>query len=74
MTTMLGGRPSKGQRKFLATRAPLPLAQEAAARADELGMSVSDYLSTLLARDLGRPEFAPKPVDPSRLELPITAA
>ncbi|WP_401001006.1 hypothetical protein [Agromyces sp. GXQ0307] len=74
MTTELGGRPSKGERKFLATRAPLALATEAQARADELGLSVNDYLSLLLAHDLGLPEFAPKPKDPTRLELPIPAA
>lgn len=36
-------------------------------------MSVNDYLATLIAQDTNLLEFAPRPADPSRLELPITA-
>ncbi|MHA6694625.1 hypothetical protein [Homoserinimonas sp. A520] len=53
-----GGRPSKGRRQLLGTRPPLPLAKAARNRADELGMTMSDYLVTLIARDLNLPPSA----------------
>jgi hypothetical protein len=37
-------------------------------------MSMSDYLATLIAEDTDLLELAPKLADPTRLELPITAA
>ncbi|MBT2519072.1 hypothetical protein J7E29_16645 [Streptomyces sp. ISL-90] len=74
MTTQRGGRPSKGARELLATRAPIPVAKAARARADELGITVNDYLALLLAQDTGLFEHAPKAPDPTRLELPIPAA
>ena len=69
-----GGRPSKGQRELLGTRPALRLAEAARARADELGLSMSDYLATLIAQDTNLLELAPTTPDPSRMELPIPAA
>lgn len=74
MRTSSGGRPSKGPRELLGTRPSVRLAEAARARADELGMSMSDYLATLIAQDTNLVELAPKIADPTRLELPITAA
>jgi hypothetical protein len=68
------GRKSKGARELLGTRPPVDLAAEARLRADELGLSINDYLLRLLAEDLGRPEYVPSPADPTRMELPIPAA
>lgn len=74
MRTTNGGRKSKGPRELLGTRPAVPLAEAARNRADELGLSMSDYLATLLAEDLSLPQYAPRTADPSRMELPIPAA
>lgn len=46
------GRPFKGDRELLGTRPPVPLAEAARHRAAEFGMTVSDYLATLIAKDV----------------------
>jgi hypothetical protein len=74
MSTSRGGRPSKGERALLAARAPIPLAEAVRHQAAEAGLNVNDYIVTLLARETHLLEFAPKPADPTRLELPIPAA
>ncbi|GIT82083.1 hypothetical protein LLS1_37520 [Leifsonia sp. LS1] len=74
MSNARGGRRSKGQRELLGTRAPVLLAEAARTKAAELGLNVNDYLATLIAQDTNMLEFAPRPADPTRLELPITAA
>lgn len=70
------GRRAKGDRELLGTRAPLPLAEAARERAGELGMTVSDYLATLIAQDTGLTRFAPAThtSNPTQLELPIPTA
>lgn len=35
---------------------------------------MNDYLVSLIAQDNSMPEYAPRPADPTRLELPIQAA
>lgn len=75
MTNARGGRPSKGPRELLGARAHVPLAEAARSRASELGFStMNDYLVSLIAQDNSMPEYAPRPADPTRLELPIQAA
>ena len=74
MRTSHGGRPSKGQRELLGTRPLIPLVEAARNRADELGLTVSDYLATLIAQDTNLPQFAPRQPEASRMELPIPAA
>ena len=71
MRTSNGGRKSKGERELLGTRPMAPLAHAARLRADELGLTVSDYLVALIAEDLGMQQYAPAQPDPSRVELPI---
>ncbi|MCI4659561.1 hypothetical protein [Cryobacterium zhongshanensis] len=72
MRTSSGGRPSKGQRELLGTRALAPLADAARNRADDLGLTMNDYLATLIALDIKMPEFAPAGATLTRLELPIS--
>lgn len=74
MRRTYGGRHSKGERELLGTRPARALADAARVRADDLGMSMSDYLATLIAQDLDMMSYAPTPNDPTRVELPIEAA
>lgn len=67
------GRPSKGERQLLGTRPAQTMADAAHSRANELGLTMSDYLISLLAKDLGMPELSV--VSPStNKELHIPAA
>ncbi|MFJ3395231.1 hypothetical protein [Leifsonia aquatica] len=61
---------SKGDRKFLGTRVPEDLEKAAERRRKELGLSMTDYLLTLLAADTQMSAYAKTN---ERLELPITA-
>ena len=75
MSNARRGRPSKGPREQLITRAPVTLAELGKERAHELGFNVNDYLSWLIAQDTHRPDLAPRPADTStRQELQIPAA
>jgi hypothetical protein len=56
-----GGRPSKGDRDVIVTRPARPLGNVVRARADEAGMTISEYVAMVLARAHGMPEFAPAP-------------
>jgi hypothetical protein len=51
-----GGRPSKGERRFIAARVPGPHAEELFARADARGISLSEFLNDMIARELARPD------------------
>lgn len=66
------GRRTKGARELLGTRTDTVLAAAARSKAADLGLSVSDYLATILAADLDLPQHAPKTTDLSALELPIS--
>lgn len=70
MRNTRGGRPSKGQRVQIATRPLVPLAEAARARAESLGMTMSDYLAMLIAQDTELPQFAPCQTDPTRDRVP----
>jgi len=50
-----GGRPSKGERHTVTTRVPVAHAEELFSRADALGISLSEYLAGVVARDLEHP-------------------
>jgi hypothetical protein len=67
-----GGRPSKGDRDVIVTRPARPLGNVVRARADEAGMTISEYVAMVLARAHGMPEFAPAPsAMPEQEVLPL---
>ena len=67
---------SKGERRLVVTRLPTEIADRVALAADERGMTVSDYLATLVYSDLGLPGAAvhaarrPSPAPPQRVTAP----
>lgn len=65
-----GGRPGKGDRHVVTARVPVQHAEELFARADALGISLSEYLAGVIARDLAQPPVAP----PTQQEaMPLSA-
>lgn len=56
-----GGRPSKGDRDSIITRPVRPLGNVVRARADEAGMTISEYVAMVLANAHGMPEYSPVP-------------
>lgn len=56
-----GGRPSKGPRKQRTVRGPVAVVDAGIARAGQLGLDFNEYVTLLMARDLGMDEFAPSP-------------
>lgn len=63
-----GGRPSKGNREPLLTRAPADLAQVVRDEADRLGLSYSDYIANVLADRHGFPHVG-HPKDEAQMQL-----
>jgi hypothetical protein len=59
MTSHRAGRPSKGERKTVSSRIAVPLAEAALGRAEDLGLSMSDYIASLIAHDNNLPQFHP---------------
>jgi len=56
------GRPSKGERKVVVSRPAIPLAERIEELAAEAGYKyVGDFVASILAREAGMPEYAPKP-------------
>lgn len=56
-----GGRPSRGERDQLLARPPMPVGDAFRDRAEALGISISDYMSALIAREVGLGDMAPMP-------------
>lgn len=54
-----GGRPDKGPRDALMVRPPQALGDLVREQADMAGMTINDYVVTVLADAVGRPELAP---------------
>ena len=54
-----GGRPGKGERHVVTARVPVAHAEELFSRADALGVSLSEYLAGVIARELQQPPTAP---------------
>lgn len=53
------GRAHKGDRDQFISRPPRPVGDEVRKRADELGMSYSDFIAKILAEGLNMPQHAP---------------
>lgn len=71
------GRPSKGDRDHFAVKTPIDLGEFIRDRADELEVSYNDLLLSLIAKQLGFPQYAPdipEVVPAKHPELPIAAA
>lgn len=73
-TTGVGGRPSKGDRQVCYSRPQRAVRDECISRMRAEGYdSLSDYISAVLAREVGLPELAPKPTRSPDVEaLPLT--
>lgn len=56
MATM--ARNSKGDRDAMLTRLPRELGSAVRRRASESGLSISDYIATVLAAEVGMPDLA----------------
>lgn len=63
-----GGRPSKGVREQLLTRAPAELAQAVRDQAERLNLTYSDYIANVLAAAHGFPPVA-EPKDDAQMRL-----
>ena len=59
------GRQHMGERDFIAARPPKRVADAARARAAERGVSLSQYVSALMATDVGLPDAVPLPDVPN---------
>ena len=67
-----GGRYSKGERLPLLTRVAPPVSEAVRERAEARGMSVNDFIASILAREVGLADYAPESaVTPKPEELPI---
>ena len=66
-----GGRKSKGDRQPLLSRVPSPIADAVRDCAEERGMTLSDYIASVLARDVGLSELVPQASIHHDEELPI---
>jgi hypothetical protein len=68
-----GGRPGKGDRDLLVTRPARAVGDVVRARADEAGLSISEYVAAVLADTHGLPELAPTAIHTSgQTELPLS--
>lgn len=65
------GRPSKGDRDAFMTKPARPVGDAIREHAEQLGMTYGDYIASILARELGMPEYAPVPPHVNDEELHI---
>ena len=54
-----GGRPGKGERHLVTSRVPVLHAEQLFARADARGISLSEYLAEVIARELEADPVSP---------------
>ena len=59
--TNKGGRPHKGDRVLVVSRPHRVVAERVKQEADEAGVSMSEYVSRVLAVSLGLDQYAPQP-------------
>jgi len=65
------GRRTKGDRDTLIVRVMRPMGDQVRQNADDLGVSITDYVTAILARELNMPEHAPPVPAADQLALPI---
>ena len=66
-------RPSKGDRDILVSRPARVVGEEVRSRAEQAGLSISEYVALVLSQHCGMPELAPIPRPRSSdEELPLT--
>jgi hypothetical protein len=66
-----GGRPYKGDRDHIVTRPSRVVGDLVRQRAEEAGLTISDYVAAVLARAHGVPEAAPLHRAPEQEVLPL---
>ena len=66
------GRPSKGERRLIASRVPEQVADAIYNAADEQGITISEYVADLLSVAHGYPPTS-KPAHKNQEALPISA-
>lgn len=66
-----GGRHSKGDRVTVISRAARPLGDAVRQSADDAGMTISDYVATILANVHNMPQHAPQQLSRHQ-ELPLS--
>ena len=66
------GRPSKGDRDVIITRPARPLGDVVRAQAEASGLSISEYVATVLAEVHHLPQYAPHPPSRQQEELPLS--
>lgn len=65
-----GGRKTRGPRRALGVRVPIPLADDVLRAADAAGLTITDYVANMLAAAHGHPPVAvATPVDQQRLPI-----
>lgn len=68
-----GGRPSKGDRDLLVTRPARAVGDVVRARADEQGLTISEYIAAVLAEVHDLPQHAPRrDIHRTQEELPLS--
>ena len=55
----------------MVTRPPRAVGDAIRRRADETGLSISEYIAHVLANDVGRPDLAPRPQPREQKRLDI---
>lgn len=69
-----GGRPTKGPRDAIMVRPHADLGALIREQAEAEGMHIGDYVATVLAKQLGCPELAPRPqLNRSQEVLPLAS-
>lgn len=66
------GRPSKGDRDAMMVRPARPLGDLVRARAEQAGLTISDYVATVLAEVHDLPQYAPQRSSRQQEELPLS--
>ncbi len=70
----MAGRPHKGARHVIVTRPAKVVADVVMSEAAAAGMTISDYVAGILAREVGLPQYVPVSTAHNQQELPLKTA